>query len=647
MNLRSGLRASGTLAAFVLAPAVLAQVPQRPAAGLGVVVGQVIDADSKRALSGALVMLTPATAPATPVGELTESRAPSIALQPVAGLMRTLTTADGRFVFRDVPRGRFSLTATAPTHLLGGYGQLRPSGPTVPFELGEAEKKGGLSIALWRLGSITGTIRDEQGEPVTGANVACFRRVFAGGQKRYASQGTTLSTDDRGLYRAGSLPPGDYICGSVQDTSTMPVAIVAEGSADGRAGGPPSAESLRLSNSGATLGSPTGVRIGDAVFSSGASSVRGVVLPPPDAAGRLMAFAPTYYPASSTTTQATVIALKAGEERTGVDMTLKLVPAVKVSGTLSSPTGPASHLGLRLVPLSGADFASEGQAEYSRTVTDPSGAFTFLGVPAGQYLLKCRMFPRPAAGGNAAAALDEPSLWTSTPVTVGDKDVTNLTIALKPGIRATGRVEFAGSRPPPSDAEIQRIGVRLQGAEGRTSSPIALDGRVALDRTFKTAGYPAGRYIANVLPSTVPAGWSVKSITYNGRDISVEPVDLVDADLSGVVVTFTDKTTLLFGDVVTDGSGPAGTAEVVVFPADSIAWKEIGVVARRFRVERVNEAGEYSITGLPPGDYFVAAIAGSRPGDRQDPSLLAELTSATRKTLAEGGTYAVQLIVRR
>ena len=300
------------------------------------------------------------------------------------------------------------------------------------------------------------------------------------------------------------------------------------------------------------------------------------------------------------------------------------------------------------MPVSGSEFASEGQAESSRTVTDPSGAFTFLGVPAGQYLLKCRMFPRPAPGGNVAAALDEPSLWTSTPVMVGDKDIVNLAITLRPGIRATGRVEFAGSRTAPSDAEIQRIGVRMQGAEGRTSSPIALDGRVAPDRTFKTAGYPAGRYIANVLPSTVPAGWSVKSIVFNGRDISVEPVELADADLAGILVTFTDKTTTLFGTVETDGKGPAATAEVVVFPADSVAWKEIGVVARRSRVERVSETGAYSITGLPPGDYFVAAIAGSRPGDRQDPSLLATLMpSASRITLADGGTMAVQVTVKR
>ena len=254
--------------------------------------------------------------------------------------MRTLTTADGRFLFRDVPRGRFSITASAPTHLHGGFGQLRPSGPAIRSSLPMAKRRAASRLRCGGWGRSRARSATNWANRSRGANVSCFRRVIAGGQKRYASQGAVLlTTDDRGMYRAASLAPGDYLCGSAQNTSTMPIAIVADDSVNGRAGGPPSAESLRLSNSGAGLSSPTGVRLGDSVFSSGAGTVRGVALPPPDANGRLMAFAPVYYPASHTSTHATVISLKAGEERTGVDLTLKLVPAVKVSGIVHVTVG--------------------------------------------------------------------------------------------------------------------------------------------------------------------------------------------------------------------------------------------------------------------------------------------------------------------
>jgi hypothetical protein len=328
-------------------------------------------------------------------------------------------------------------------------------------------------------------------------------------------------------------------------------------------------------------------------------------------------------------------------------MRLRLVPALRVSGRLTGPDGPAPFLSVRLVPASGNDMVSEGQAEFARTVSDPSGAFTFLGIPSGQYILKVRLFPRPAPGTpNAAAqALEETALWTATPVTVADTDLTNLAIVLRPGLRVSGRVEFSGARQP-SPADLQRIAIRLQSAEGRTSSPMSVDGRVATDGTFKTSGYPAGRYIANVLASSIPAGWSVRSITASGRDISVEPLELSDADIGGVVIAFTDKTTELSG-TVTGPKGPDPAAEIVVFPADSMAWKGIGVVARRGRVQRVSGAGAFSISGLPPGDYFVAAVPGTLPGDRQDPALLAALIrDASRVTLADGGTTSVQVTMR-
>jgi hypothetical protein len=605
-----------------------------------------MDAGTGRGIPGVLVVLAPAAAPAAPIGELTESRPPAVPLPTVANARRTLTTADGRFLFRDLPKGRYGIAATAPAYVAGAYGQTRPQGPAQAIDLGDGDKRGGLKLVLWRYGSVSGMVRDDGGEPAVGVSVECYRRVFTGGQKRFASSGAGgIFTDDRGQYRVPNLPPGDYICANVLNPTTVPAAVNAMSAASLTAGTP--TEEIRRMNNSTGLSNNTGVHIGDLIYTTGVGSLRGPVAPPPDANGRIMAYAPQYYGGATTSAQATLIPLKAGEERTGIDLQLKVVPAPRVSGTLTGPDGPVGFFGLTLVPASGNDMVSEGQASFSKTTSDPSGAFTFLGIPSGEYVLKGRLYPRPPAGGNIAAALDETTLWIAMPVTVGNTDLSNLAATLRAGLRASGRVEFAGTRTAPTPAEIQRIGVRLQMAEGRTSSPIALDGRVLADATFKTAGYPVGRYIANVLPNTVPAGWFVKSIMLNGRDISVEPLDLADADAGGIVVTFTDKLTTLTG-TVTGAAGPDPTAEVVVFPADSMAWKEIGVVARRSRVERVNEAGAFAISGLPPGEYFVAAAPASLPGDRQDPALLSQLMrDAARVTLVDGASATIQVAVKR
>ena len=640
-------KAKKLLVLFILfVPALLAaqvRVAQAPANGSGLILGQVVDAETGKGIAGALVVLSvPFVAP-LPVGELTEMRPPAMLAETAPNAKRILAAADGRFVFRDLHAGKYSVSASAPTHVSGAYGQLRVQGPTQTLELADNEKLGTVIVKLWRYASISGIVRDESGEPLPGANIECFKRVFTGGQKRFASVLASNITDDRGVYRVASLVPGDYLCGRAMNTSTVSLAVSAAASASDPAA--PSEAMRRLTNSAASF-SASGAVIGDFAYMPGVSSMAGPLAPPPDPSGRIMAYAPQYFGGSTTTAQATIISVKSGEDRSGVDIQMRLVPTVRLSGRLIGPDGPVPFLGLTLVPASGGDIVSEGLATYARTASDPNGAFTLLGIPSGEYVLKGRYFPRPAPGGSPAAALDETTLWIAAPITVAASDLTNLTMTVRPGIRVTGRVEFVGSRQP-TPSEIQRVGIRMQIAEGRTSSPIALDGRMLADGTFKTAGYPAGKYIANVLPGTVPPGWSVKSIVANGRDISVEPIELSNSDLGGVVVTFTDKTTTLSGTVSTP-NGPDPTAEVLVFPADSMAWKDIGVVARRFRAERVSKTGAFAISGLPPGDYYVAAAAGSLPGDRQDPALLAALVrTATRVTLADGGSASVNLAVMR
>src|SRR5262245_7777111 len=98
------------------ATGVLAQLraTQTQTVGTGLILGQVVDANTGRGIPSVLVVLGPAAA-ATPVGELTEARPPSMPPS-IAGARRTLTAADGRFLFRDLPKGRFTVSASAPAY---------------------------------------------------------------------------------------------------------------------------------------------------------------------------------------------------------------------------------------------------------------------------------------------------------------------------------------------------------------------------------------------------------------------------------------------------------------------------------------------------------------------------------------------------
>jgi hypothetical protein len=630
-----------SVSAALLAQETLRQA-SAPAKGTGLILGRVIDATTGQGIPRALVQLTPSAPAPARIGEVTESR--PIAAPGLPNQLRVFTADDGRFVFRDLPAANYSILAMSPAHTAGAYGRVRPGGPTQMLTLSEGQKRGDAVIRVWRFGSISGTVVDEHGDAAVAVNVRCFRRVVAGGQWRLSSTGldSSVVTDDRGVYRLSGLPAGEYVCGVSSNQTTTPLDVVDMSQAAQQSGNPNASDGYRaiINSGGTTFTGATGVRVGNHVFSSSnVSTMRGLPGPPMED-GRLMIYPPVYYPASPTTRQATPVVLKPGEDRAGVNLQLRPVPAVRISGRITGPSGPGAYLNVTLFPAS-LETVSDVQGEAGQTISDATGAFTFLGIPAGQYVARVKLYPRPAAG---AAGLDMMSLWATVPI-AATADVDGLTVTLAPGVRATGRVVFDGAKPP-SAAETQRIAIRMQAADGRTSSPIAADGRVAPDLTFRTAGYAGGHYLLSALPTSLPAGWTLKSAMLNGRDISVDPVELSDGDLTGIVVTFTDKSTSLTGRVSGPPTDLAG-AEVIVWPADSTAWRTIGVVARRWRQERVHEAGVFAFTGLPPGDYFVTTIGASFPNDPQDPRVLETLMKAAQRvTVPDGGSASVALNLR-
>src|SRR5262245_7113477 len=80
------------------------------------------------------------------------------------------TDAQGRFEIRELPAGRYTMTASKGGFVTLQYGQRRPSESGTPIELGDNQMVDKLMIALPRGGVIGGRIVDEFGEPVANAS---------------------------------------------------------------------------------------------------------------------------------------------------------------------------------------------------------------------------------------------------------------------------------------------------------------------------------------------------------------------------------------------------------------------------------------------------------------------------------------------
>jgi carboxypeptidase family protein len=639
--------------------------PPRPPSN-GLILGQVVDAATNRPVSGAIVAIA-VSVPAAPVMVGPNG----VAMGPLnapddGGPRRVLTDGQGQFVFHTLPKGVFPISASAPGYMPGSYGQRIAGGLSRSIDLDDGEQVGNVTIKLWRYGSITGTVFDESGEPAVNVSVRLVRLVLRNG-KRQLQPSNGMQTDDRGRYRFGSLGPGDYLIALPQTVTSVPTTVADMYNDLQQKGGQASADfSRKLNEAGAPFPDMAGTRVkGQLVQNTG--FLRGsAVLPATD--GRAYAYQTVFHPSAVLSTDAVVIALSSGLDRDGIDLQIRPVPVVSVSGTLMGPDGPAVNMGVRLVPGGADDFASDNGFEAAVTMTDDNGAFTFPFVPPGQFVIRATKIPRGSASevrfvsatvngvttsstsyqlatpSQNTSAQVEPTLWAEMPVAVADTNLTGLVVSMRKGLRVSGRVIFeTGATPPPAPDVMQRMTVTLSRVDGINQMSPA-PGRLGSDGQFTTSGYPPGRYVIN--SSGAGGGWVLKSLMLGGRNLDEDPLELQNGDVAGVTLTFSTQTTELSGTVRPAVGSADVDAMVVVIPADYTTWIERGANGRRTRNTIASKTGTFRVGGLPAGTYLVAAVPPEIASDLRDLKILEVIArTATRFSLGDGEKKTLDLSV--
>jgi protocatechuate 3,4-dioxygenase beta subunit len=115
----------------------------------------------------------------------------------------------GAFSFSRVPLGPYFLFARRDGYETARFGTVRSEQPPEVLLLASAEDRR-VTLRMRPLGSISGTVTDPDGDPITGVNVT----VFAPGYNRRKPQywpRNSVQTDRRGHYRVSGLSPGKYV----------------------------------------------------------------------------------------------------------------------------------------------------------------------------------------------------------------------------------------------------------------------------------------------------------------------------------------------------------------------------------------------------------------------------------------------------
>ena len=506
----------------------------------------------------------------------------------------TITDDQGRYLVTDLPAGRYTISASKGGFVNGIYGQRHPLQAGTALELTDAQQAGNIDVRLVRGGVITGRIADEDGEPLVRARVTVQRYQYVNGERQLTIAGTD-DADDRGQYRVFGLPPGDYFVSATAIDSgqggrgAQLLAAVTQGRG-GRGAGP-------LGFGATQEAEPSG-------------------------------YAPTYYPGVVTSPEAGRIAVGAGQEVSGIDFQVQLVPFSTVRGIVGGAED--SPVTVMLVPQDPNGGAVAGGAVLRGRV-EQGGGFVITNVPPGRYLAVAR------SGGR----WDDPKTAMQT-VVVNGQEISNLALALTAGVSVSGNitVESSGTAAP-TDYSTFRIDVpeviplpfAAGGpAGGRGGRGGGTSGRAEQNGAFGVDNLTPG---AHYLRVTGQGPWTLKSVSIAGRDVTDQPFELKSGQNVGdVMVVLTDRATSIDGTVRDGGGNGINGLTVIAFSTDAQYWRP---QSREIQIARTDQSGAYHLSGLPPGDYQLVAVDEVEQGQWYDPSFLDQLRpNAKTLKLGEG-----------
>ncbi len=241
----------------------------------------------------------------------------------------TATDAAGHFAMRNLEPGRYRLWAERNGFVRQEYGARGAGRQGTVLTLDPGQRIADIDLRLTPHSIVTGTVVDEDAEPLAGVSVQMLKQSYRNGRKQLAPAGFA-QTNDLGAYRVFGVPPGKYY---VAASYRQPFGIVDR------------------------TAKPASAQVDEQVF------------------------APTYYPGATDLWSAAVVELKPGNQLSGVNLTLRKMHAVRVRGSIGGP----GSVSLRPHDSGGADLNP-----HMVRVRDSSGNFELRGVLPGAYILSAQ-----------------------------------------------------------------------------------------------------------------------------------------------------------------------------------------------------------------------------------------------------------------
>src|SRR5688500_3749851 len=451
------------------------------------------------------------------------------------------------------------------------------------------------------------------------------------GGRRTLQQSGSGSTDDRGIYRVYGLQPGEYVVSAVPRNAGPSVDVARLQS-----------ELENVRQRMATAGADAAIA---RELAMRASMLQAEV---PQQEEQTTGYAPIYFPGTVAASEAAPIALGLGEEGSSVDFQLQRVPMARVEGMIVNSTGQAAQN--VQVTLTNAMQSVPGAGTITARA-DTEGRFRLTNVPPGNYRLIARANvvaapragadapPAPAGRGGRGGGQPPIRLWGSVDVPVDGRNLTNVVVSLQMGIAVTGRIAFDGTTQQPP-ADITRLRVSLMPVDAPAAGGLMQPavGTVDASGKFSIPSVVPGMY--RLTAAGAGNGWTLESAIIDGQDTLDIPVEVKPGGaLGSAVITFTDRQSQLSGAITNQRGEPAPSYTLILYSADERFWAP---QSRRIRSTRPATDGQFTFSGVPPGDYKLVALADVEPGAWFDPAFLQQMEGASIAIKIGEGAKTVQ-----
>jgi len=363
-----------------------------------------------------------------------------------------------------------------------------------------------------------------------------------------------------------------------------------------------------------------------------------VAVPPPNTrrflpARNQIGFAPTYYPGTPTPADAQSVNVGLSQTSSGNDFALAVAAPARISGSaFDSTSKPLDNRGQMALATSDR----WGGLSVAMRTEIANGRFEFTNVAPGEYVLQA-IGPRPGdqrGEGEFAAAR----------IGVNGRNIDDIVLQTSAGSRAAGRVRLdeGTSRVNPRDVVLVFAPVDLEQAPSNEN--FLHRWRPENDGTFVMTGLNGPRRLRLL---SAPPSWIIRSATADGVDITDEVISFgrPQESIANLDIVLTARTSAISGGVADARGREVVDYTAIAFSTEPRRWY---AESRFVKFARPATDGTFLISGLPTGEYYVAAVdwmqGDELSGEWQSPEFLEALSrEASRLTLAESDQAATRL----